>query len=111
MEIRITGGIEDEEQLNAMEYYVNQIYEMDKFVGDLTEELKNYEETVLVFYGDHLPVLNLSEADLEGGSVYETQYVVTSNFNLAKIDEDLTSYQLSSRIFELLGIHSGILNW
>ncbi|MFA7660719.1 MAG: sulfatase-like hydrolase/transferase, partial [Anaerovoracaceae bacterium] len=104
-------GIEEEDQRNAMEYYVNQIYEMDRFVGDLVEDLKNYEETVLVFYGDHLPVLNLSEDDLISGSIYETQYVVTSNFKLAKIDEDLTAYQLSSRVFELLGIHSGILTW
>ena len=111
MEIRVTGGIEEEDQRNAMEYYVNQIYEMDRFVGDLIEDLKNYEETVLVFYGDHLPVLNLSEDDLTSGSIYETQYVVTSNFKLAKIDEDLTAYQLSSRVFELLGIHSGILTW
>ncbi len=111
LNIRVTGGIEDEGQRNAMEYYANQLYEMDQFVGDLVEELKNYEETVVVFYGDHLPVLSLSEDDLENGSLYETQYVIASNFNLLKIDEDLSAYQLSPRVFELLGIHSGILTW
>ncbi len=111
LEVRVTEGIEEAEKRNAMEYYVNQIFEMDRFIGDLMEELKHFEDTVVVFYGDHLPVLDLSEEDLINGSIYETQYVITSNFNLPKMDEDLTSYQLSSRVFELLGIHKGILTW
>lgn len=111
LKVRVTDGIEDEEQRNAMEYYINQIHEMDQFIGDLTEQLKNYEETVIVFYGDHLPVLDLAEEDLASGSIYETEYVIVSNFGLPKIDEDLYSYQLSARVFELLGIHSGILTW
>lgn len=110
-EIRVTGGIKDEGYLNSMEYYVNQIYEMDLFIGELVEALKNYEETVIVLYGDHLPALNLKEVDLANGSVFETQYVIASNYDLPKIDEDLAAYQLSSQVFELLGIHSGILTW
>ncbi len=111
LKVQVVGGIEDEKYLNAVNYYINQIYEMDQFVGDLIEELQNYEETVVVFYGDHLPVLELSEMDMANGSVYETQYVIASNFSLPKIDEDLASYQLSARVLELLGIHNGLLTW
>ena len=48
--------IEDEGRTNAWEYYVNQLYETDQFVGELLQKLKEREEpTVLVLYGDHLP--------------------------------------------------------
>jgi len=112
LEVRITEGVEDEADLNAMEYYVQQIYEMDQFIGDLVAELEDYhEEAVVVFYGDHLPVLNLTSDDLVTYSVYETEYVIYSNFDLRKIDEDLASYQLTAQVFELLGIQKGILPW
>jgi hypothetical protein len=111
LKVQVESGIEDEKYLNAMNYYINQIYEMDQFIGDLVDELKDYEDTVIVFYGDHLPVLDLSEMDLANGSVYETQYVVSSNFKLPKIDEDLAAYQLSAQVFELLGIHNSLLTW
>ncbi len=42
------------------EYYANQVYEMDLFVKELTDILKNYDEDViLVMYGDHLPALDM----------------------------------------------------
>lgn len=102
LKVRVTSGIEDESYLNAMEYYINQIYEMDLFIGSLVEELQDYEETVIIFYGDHLPVLDLSEKDLSNGSVYETQYVMTANFNMSKIDGDIASYQLTSKVLNSL---------
>ena len=38
-----------------MEYYVQQIYEMDQFIGELIDQIENYhEDVVVVFYGDHL---------------------------------------------------------
>jgi hypothetical protein len=112
LDVLVVSGIEDEEHKNAVEYYVQQIHEMDQFVEELTESIDDLEEdTIVVFYGDHLPVLNLTEDDLVNHSIYETQYLMTSNFNMVKIDEDLASYQLSSMLFERLGIQSGILNW
>ena len=110
--VRITEGIEDEAELNAMEYYVQQIYEMDQFIGELIDQIENYhEDVVVVFYGDHLPVLNLTSDDLVTYSVHETEYVIYSNFELRKIDEDLASYQLTAQVLELLGIQKGILPW
>ena len=65
-EIKVTG-VEDEGKRNAWEYYVNEVHEMDKFVGQLIDAIEQRgEPTVLVFYGDHLPTLGLSAKDLQG---------------------------------------------
>ena len=50
-------GLADEGSTNAMEYYIQQIHEMDEFVGELVSYLKNRgEETILVMYGIICPV-------------------------------------------------------
>ena len=60
-------GIEDEALKNKWEYYVNQVYEMDKFAGDLVDAVeKRGEPTVVVFYGDHLPTMGLEGRGLKG---------------------------------------------
>lgn len=105
------GGIENKEQLNAFEYYVNQIYEMDIFLGKLVKELSNInEDTVLVFYGDHLPTLGLTDGMLKNNSIYQTEYVVWSNIDLPKINTNLEAYQLTSSVLLNLGITNGTLN-
>jgi hypothetical protein len=101
----------DQEYQYAFEYYVNQIREMDTFVGELTSALEERsEKTVLVLYGDHLPALNLETHDMKSGSLYRTRYVVWNNFGLEKQDEDLASYQLSASVLGELGITTGFLN-
>ena len=85
------------------EYYVNQIYEMDQFIGDLTQTLSQYDEpVVLVMYGDHIPAIDITEDDLEGGDLYGTEYVIWSNFDLDGDDEDMYTYQLTSHVLEML---------
>lgn len=92
-------------------YYTNQIYEMDQFVADLVQSLeKRGEDTILVMYGDHLPGFKLTEEDLGGTSLFATQYVVWSNFDLVAEHRDLEAYQLYSYVLERLGIHDGIIN-
>ncbi len=92
-------------------YYTNQIYEMDQFVADLIQSLeKRGEDTVLVMYGDHLPGFKLTEEDLGGTSLFATQYVVWSNFDLEAEHKDMEAYQLYSYVLERLGIHDGIIN-
>lgn len=92
------------------EYYVNQIYEMDLFVKALTDALEEYDEDViLVMYGDHLPALEMTEEEMENGSIYETEYIMWDNFNLKKEDKPLCSYQLGAEILTRLDIHDGTL--
>ncbi|MGM9680093.1 MAG: LTA synthase family protein [Eubacteriales bacterium] len=106
----IEGGLSD---INALVYYVNQLNEMDRFVKELVEAVRNYpEETVLVFYGDHLPSLSFSENDLKNGSVYQTPYVILSNFGLEDNRDTLgtlESYQLAAKVLGLIDIHNGNL--
>lgn len=104
------SGFEDEAQKNAFEYYVNEIYEMDVFVKDLITTLQYYPEKVmLILYGDHLPGFGFEDEDLTNGSIYQTEYVIWTNYGLAKQDRDLEAYQLSSYVMRLLGLRNGIL--
>lgn len=101
----------DEEYHYAVEYYVNQVHEMDQFIQTLTDELSQRDEkTVLVLYGDHLPALNLEASDMKSGTLYRTRYVIWDNFGLEKQDENLTAYQLSAAVLGRLGITNGVMN-
>ena len=90
------------------EYYVNQIYEMDKFIGELTAELAERDEpTVLVMYGEHIPAIDITEDDLESGTLYGTQYVIWDNFGMKKDDENLHTYQLAAHVMDMLDMQVG----
>lgn len=109
-DIKASGDF-DSMTLAAIEYYVNQIYETDRFVGELISEISmSGEDTVVVFFGDHQPSLGLSEGRLEGGSLYTTEYVIWSNFGLHGEDKDLCSYELSSHLLRMLGIEGGLIS-
>ena len=100
----------DEEYRWALEYYVNQIHEMDAFVGDLIRELETRDErTVLVLYGDHLPALGLEAENMESSSLYRTEYITWDNFGLEQQDEPLAAYQLSAAVLGRLGITTGLM--
>ena len=104
------GGLPDEGTTNAFTYYINQLYEVDQFIGQLTEALSQRDEdTVLVLFGDHLPTLGFKDEDLDNGSIFQTEYVVWSNFDLEREDEDLTAYQLTASVLDSLNIDSGVL--
>ena len=108
-EIDVSGDF-SEEDLAAMRYYVNEIREMDAFLKDLISALnKSGAPTLLVVYGDHLPALNISEEDLSGCGLFQTEYAIWSNFYLEAADRDLCTYQLSAYVMSLLGYDNGIL--
>ena len=102
---------ESEEQRWSYEYYVNQVYEMDLFVEELTDALSTYDEDViLVMYGDHLPALDMTEDTMKNGSIYQTQYIIWDNFGLQKEDADLNAYEITSEVLDRLGISAGMIN-
>jgi len=104
------NGIEDEGRTNAWEYYVNQLYETDQFVGELLQKLKERgEPTVLVLYGDHLPTMGLEAKDLKNRYLYNTNYVIWDNIGLQKEDRNIPSYQIMADVFDRLDIHSGTI--
>ena len=46
-------------------------YEMDPVWADLVDMMdKRGEPAVVVFYGDHLPTMGLTEADMKSGSLF-----------------------------------------
>lgn len=101
-------GIEDEALKNKWEYYVNQVYEMDQFVGDLIKAVEERNEpSVVVFYGDHLPTMGLKAEDLKSRYLYNTNYVIWDNIGLQKDDKNILAYQLMSEVLNRLDIHSG----
>lgn len=101
-------GIEDEALKNKWEYYVNQVYEMDQFVGDLIKAVEERNEpSVVVFYGDHLPTMGLRAEDLKSRYLYNTNYVIWDNIGLQKHDKNIPAYQLMSEVLNRLDIHSG----
>ena len=102
---------ETEEQRWTYEYYVNQVYEMDLFVKELTDTLASYDEDViLVMYGDHLPALDMTEETMKNGSIYQTQYIIWNNFGMEKEDKDLNAYELTAEVLDRLGISVGMMN-
>ncbi len=111
LSVELLGGIEDQSRAYMMEYYINQLYEMDLFIADLVAELEKLnEDVVLVMYGDHLPSLSITEDELEGMNLYQTEYVVWNNIGLEMEDKDVEAFQLSSRILEHLNIDGGCIN-
>ncbi len=109
--IKVSGFEDNEEFENMYSYYVEQIRGTDKLIGALTEYYSTYDEnTVIVFYGDHLPDLKLSEEDLKAGNLYQTEYILWSNFGAfdGVPDKDIESFQLSAYLFELLGLNENI---
>ncbi len=108
-EITVSGA-EDEEADNQWEYYVNMIHEVDKFVGNLITALdERGEDTIVVFFGDHLPSLGLSDSDMATGDTFKTRYATWNNMGLAKEDADLTSYELLASTTNALDIHEGTI--
>lgn len=108
-EIVVTGP-EDEALRNQWEYYVNQIHQVDEFIGDLIEMLSQRDEkTLVVMFGDHLPTMGLTEEDMTTGSLFQTQYITWNNFGLEKEDKNMTAYQLLADMTADLDIHAGTM--
>ena len=108
--IDVTLPEELEELYYEWLYYSNQLYEVDLFLKQLIEQLEAYpEDVVLVLYGDHLPTFPLSNEMMEHDSIYETEYVIWSNFSMEQENVDLEAYQLSAYVLKRLGIQEGLL--
>lgn len=104
------SGLKDESQINSYEYYASEIKQVDNFIKELTDALSKYDEdTILVMYGDHLPSLGINNEDLDNGNIFQTEYVIWSNFDMPKEDKDLEAYQLTADVLGREGISTGTL--
>ena len=105
--IKVSGASTQAENYK-WEYYCNQIYEMDKFVKELTDTLSKLDEdVVLVMYGDHLPTMGLTVTDMKNKYLFQTEYVIWDNMGLEKKDKNLAAYQMAAEVLDRVGIHEG----
>ena len=110
--IMVTGNEYNPEN-PGFTYYVNQLSEVDTFLGTLLCEINALNEpTVLVLYGDHLPSFSVQKYwNLKEGNCYQTDYIIWNNCGLDFSDaKDLTTFQLASYVFSKVGIDSGDIN-
>lgn len=108
--ISVDGVNEDMKEQLSFEYYLNQLREDDEFIGDLTNALSSYDEpVVLVMFGDHLPNFEFTADDLDNGNIFQTEYIIWSNFELIVDDKDLAAYQLYAYVTGLFGLDSGVI--
>ncbi len=104
------SGASDETLNNQWEYYVNMIHEVDHFIGELIEVVdRRGEDSIIVFFGDHLPTMGLTDEDMKSGDIFKTKYITWNNMGLEKKDADLASYQLLAEITGQAGIHEGTI--
>jgi len=103
-------GLESESKTNQWTYYMHQINKTDQFMQELCAALNALDEdTIVVFWGDHLPTMGLEDSDMVSGDIYKTKYVTWNNFGLEENDKDLYAYQLMSDILNSIGVHEGTM--
>jgi phosphoglycerol transferase MdoB-like AlkP superfamily enzyme len=95
---------ENEKTNNNINYYLNQLHEMDLMIEELVTWVQAYDEpTILVLYGDHLPGL---EFGLDDTASYQTDYVIVANFELNHTEQNLDLPKLGSKVLSLIN-HPG----
>ncbi len=113
-DIYVTGGVDDPDSLSKLNYYISQLHEVDAFIGALYRAvMESDEETVLVFYGDHLPSLAKDAALNPTAPDYETPYLIIANYELdmtGASQGQLYAYQLFPLVMQLIGNREGIIN-
>lgn len=91
--------------------YLHLIHATDEFVGELVSTLRMYDEPVVcVFYGDHLPGLDLTADILTTDNLYASRYIVWNNFGADFDAPDLQAYRVSANLLKQLGMPGGVMS-
>lgn len=96
---------------HSYKYLANQLYQTDRFIADLISAVEDTaEDTVIVFYGDHIPNIGMKESWLpDGMTLFDTEYIVWRSDHEAAPDKNMTSYQLSAEILKMLDLEGGVM--
>ena len=96
-DIDITKSKLNKNEQNTIKSYAQGIYDADKELGRLYEFITNYNEpTIIIFYGDHLPLLNCDGKNVINNleyfntndinknlyRMYNTQALIISNYDI-----------------------------
>lgn len=107
IEVLKTNEYLDQTQLQN---YVNLAKAMDDFLKDFIRAMQEYPEPVIcVFYGDHLPALEWDPSCLDSGNMFETQYLIWTNYGGQFEATDIQAYRLSAYLLQQLGIDDGVI--
>ncbi len=106
--IKVESDTYTEQELCALSYYVNQMWEMDMFMDSLISALeKRGKPVILIAYGDHLPSIGLSKENFDLPDAYTTEYVTWNNIGLPIETAEINSYELTAKILGWLGFNNG----
>ena len=84
---------------------------MDLFIGELIDMVNSLNEpSIIVFYGDHHPAIDVKAEDFVTNSLYTTPYAIWDNLGLEKESINLKAYELSSYIIKNLNLPETILS-
>lgn len=109
--IKLSSNNKEISNLNSIEYYVNQLHEIDLFISELIDMVNSLNEpSIIVFYGDHHPCIGIDAEDFVTNSLYTTPYAIWDNLGLEKESINLKSYELSSYLIKSLNLPSTILS-
>lgn len=111
--IKVVGSKLSEVNKNQIEYYANQVKEMDDFVGDLVKLINRTKKpTVLAMYGDHLPGLNIITQNEAGVDKYQSLFVLVNNFGkkVGELPKKFESNDLGTYVEKLAGQPYGPIN-
>lgn len=114
-DVAVTDGASNAATLSRYNYYISQLHAVDEFVKAIYDEVMALEEeTILVFYGDHLPTLvKDSGITLSEMNDFQTEYIIIPNFEVdseAFVDKDMYAYQLFPTVMEIIGNDTGVIN-
>lgn len=96
---------------HSYSYFVNQIHQTDKFIGELISGIQALgEDTVVVFYSDHIPNIGIEEEWLPSGmTLFNTEYVIWRSDGVSSESKNITSYQLSYEVLSSLDLNCGVM--
>lgn len=93
------------------QYYVGQLMEFDAAMKSIVEMLEERgEPTVLLMYADHLPGIANELCDLPNEDTFRTRYYSWDNIGLARTEEDLPLYRLSTMLLGRAGVDGSFIN-
>ena len=120
--IKAQSDFLNQKQIESLESYLHGINDADRELKRLTDYLKNFAEpSIVIFFGDHLPILNnsgyeffydikyISDKDNSNWSaedfykMYTTPYLIWNNFDNKNLNlGDISPYFLSNYLLDYL---------
>lgn len=105
------GDVTEDEAFQLQGYF-NKVMEVDNYIKELLSLVNNLDEpTVILFYSDHLPSIDIINNEKKFNSTEKnlTEYILWDNIGLDKENVDLESYQLSTYLLGKIEKLDGVM--